>query len=168
MLTTGGTTAAGASRPLVIAAAVGAGLNGGVFFAFSSFVMPALDRLPASQAVAAMQSVNVTAVRAPFMTALFGTALLGGVVAFQAARHRGSAGSTLLLVGGAVYLIGVVGVTIAANVPLNDTLATVDPASAGAAHAWSQFSGPWTGWNTVRTLAGLASAALLTVGATRT
>jgi uncharacterized membrane protein len=31
---------------LMIAAALGAGIAGGVFFGFSSFVMPAIDRLP--------------------------------------------------------------------------------------------------------------------------
>ena len=52
------------------------GVNGGVFFAFSSFVMPALQRLPDAQGIAAMQSINVTAVRPPFMAVLFGTAAL--------------------------------------------------------------------------------------------
>ena len=32
-----------------------------MFFAFSTFVMQALDRLPAPQGIAAMQSINVTA-----------------------------------------------------------------------------------------------------------
>ena len=49
---------------LVIVTAVGAACTGGVLFAFSSFVMPALRRLPPAQGVAAMQSINVTAVRA--------------------------------------------------------------------------------------------------------
>src|SRR5258705_6992637 len=42
--------------------ALGAGLVAGVFFAFSSFVMAALARLPPAQAIAAMQSINVTVV----------------------------------------------------------------------------------------------------------
>jgi hypothetical protein len=66
------------SGPLValtIAAAIGCGAMGGVFFASSAFVMAALRRLPAAQAVAAMQSINVTAVTPPFMLALFGTAV---------------------------------------------------------------------------------------------
>jgi uncharacterized membrane protein len=43
---------------VALAAALGAGLNGGVFFAFSGFVMPALQRLPAAQGIAAMQSIT--------------------------------------------------------------------------------------------------------------
>jgi len=59
---------------LTFASALGCGLNAGVFFAFSSFVMPALARVPAAQGIAAMNSINVFAVTPVFMTALFGTA----------------------------------------------------------------------------------------------
>jgi uncharacterized membrane protein len=50
--------------------ALGCGVNAGVFFAFSSFVMHALSRLPPTQGMAAMQSINVVAVTPVFMTAL--------------------------------------------------------------------------------------------------
>jgi hypothetical protein len=49
------------TRPLewaTLGTALGCGLLAGVFFAFSAFVMPALRRLPASQGIAAMQSIN--------------------------------------------------------------------------------------------------------------
>ena len=59
---------------LTLFAALGCALMAGAFFAFSSFVMPALRRLPATQGIAAMQSINVLAVTPIFMTALFGTA----------------------------------------------------------------------------------------------
>lgn len=62
-----------AAHLLTVAAVLGCGLNAGVFFAFSGFVMAALRRLPAPQGIAAMQSINVTAVRPPLMAALFGT-----------------------------------------------------------------------------------------------
>ena len=54
--------------------ALGCGLVAGVFFAFSSFVMPALKRLPPAQGISAMRSINRLAVTPAFMTALFGTA----------------------------------------------------------------------------------------------
>ena len=59
---------------LTVAAALGCGVNAGVFFAFSSFVMKALGRLQPAQGIAAMQSINRVAVTPVFMTALFGTA----------------------------------------------------------------------------------------------
>ena len=57
-----------------VAAAVGAGTAGGVFFAFSTFVMRALDRLPPAHSLAAMQAINKDAPNPLFMAALFGTA----------------------------------------------------------------------------------------------
>lgn len=67
---------------LTVAAALGAGALGGVFYAFSSFVMPALERLPDAQGLQAMQSINVTAERAGLMVGLFGTALACCVLAY--------------------------------------------------------------------------------------
>ena len=58
---------------LTLVTALGCGLNAGVFFAFSTFVMAGLRRLPAPQAIAAMQSINVTRRTPAFMTALLGT-----------------------------------------------------------------------------------------------
>ena len=61
---------------LVVAAAVGSGLVAGVFAAFSGFVMRAFAGLPAAAGATAMRAVDVTAVRPPLMTLLFGTAVL--------------------------------------------------------------------------------------------
>src|SRR6266581_355151 len=58
------------SRVLTIVTALGAGLNAGVFFAFSSFVMTAVRRLPAAQSISAMNAINKAAPTAWFMTAL--------------------------------------------------------------------------------------------------
>ena len=44
---------------LTLFAALGCGLIAGVFFAFSTFVMKALARLPSGEGMAAMQSINV-------------------------------------------------------------------------------------------------------------
>jgi len=52
--------------------------------------------------------------------------------------------------------------TIAFNVPRNDALAAVDPASAEGASLWASYVTVWTAWNHVRTVAALA-AALLTL-----
>jgi uncharacterized membrane protein len=64
----------GALVGLIGVTALGCGIVGGVFFAFSSFVMTALGRLPAVEGMAAMRSINRVAVTPLFMAALFGTA----------------------------------------------------------------------------------------------
>jgi uncharacterized membrane protein len=147
---------------VVVPAAVGSGLLAGVFFGFSGFVMRALTGLPPAAGAAAMRAVNVTAVRPPLMTALFGTALLDGVAAagVLAGGPVDRAGA-LVLAGTAAYLAGVVGVTVAANVPLNERLAAASPGSAAEAEVWSGYPRRWTRWNTVRTVSGAVAAAAL-------
>src|SRR5919106_3967514 len=107
--------------------ALGCGLVAGVFFAFSSFVMPALKRLPPAYGIAAMQSINKLAVTPAFMTALFGTAVAClGMVAW-AVIVSSERPAALVLAGDALYIVGTIGVTIACNVPLNNKLATLHP-----------------------------------------
>jgi uncharacterized membrane protein len=148
-------------------AAVGAALVGGVFFAFSTFIMPALDELPAAEGIEAMQAVNRTAVGPGLMLALFGTAALCAGVGVIALRHRDRPGARWLLAGSAMYLVGAIGVTMAANVPLNDSLAAVHPHAAGAAGTWADYLTRWTAFNHVRTAASVAAAGLLLVGRRR-
>jgi uncharacterized membrane protein len=154
------------SGPLValtIAAAIGCGVVGGVFFAFSTFVMAALRRLPAAQGIAAMQSLNVTAVMAPLMLLLFGTAALCVALIVAAAVTWGDPSAPWLLAAGVVYLAGEIVVTIAYNVPRNDELATLDPDSAESAARWPAWAAEWTAGNHVRTVAGAVAAGALCV-----
>jgi uncharacterized membrane protein len=143
--------------------ALGCGLVAGVFFAFSTFVMAALKRLPPEQGIAAMQSMNVRAVTPVFMTALFGTAVAClGLVAWAVISSNGRT-TALVLAGCVLYLVGSIGVTMVCNVPLNNRLAKLDPQSAEAPVRWDRFLTRWTAWNHVRTIAALAAAATLTI-----
>jgi uncharacterized membrane protein len=149
---------------LTIATAVGCALNGGVFFAFSSFVMPALARLRPAEGAAAMQSVNVMAVTPPFMTALFGTGALcvAVIVAGLAALDESYGG--WLVAGGALYLAGTIALTMLYHVPRNNGLAAVDPATPEAARVWERYLSEWTTGNHARAAAGIAAAVLLVIG----
>lgn len=157
--------AAGSSGPitpgwveiLTVVAAVGSGLVAGTFFAFTGFVMPALARLPAAQGIVAMQSVNVTAVRPPLMSALFGTAAVWVVVLVLVLVEGGGARTAVVLGGAACYLLGAVGVTAARNVPLNTTLDALDPVASDSGPAWSGYLRSWTRWNTLRAVAAAVS-----------
>jgi uncharacterized membrane protein len=145
-----------------LATALGCGLVAGVFFAFSAFVMPALKRLPPAHGIAAMQSINKLAVTPAFMMALFGTAVAClGLVAW-AAISSSERPAALVLVGGAFYIVGTVGVTIARNVPLNDGLATLHPQDADAAGRWDEYVAKWSAWNHLRAAAAFAAAGTLT------
>jgi uncharacterized membrane protein len=151
---------------LTFCTALGCGLVAGVFFAFSSFVMPALERLPAAQGVTAMQSINIQAVTPVFMTAFVGTAVACialAIVSWRARRSGAAAGAGYVVGGSLLYFVGTFLVTIVFNVPLNDALAVVDPAGADAGRVWADYLAGWNPWNHFRGAASLAATALFTV-----
>lgn len=140
---------------LVFLSTIGAGIVGGVFFAFSTFVMPALGRIPQPQGIAAMQAINVKAINFGFMFALFGTGVCCLLLAIMIALGFGALGAGFVVAGALIYLAGVVLVTMVANVPRNNALARVDPSSGDSARLWEEYLRRWTAWNHVRTLAGI-------------
>jgi uncharacterized membrane protein len=144
---------------LTLAAALGAALIAGVFFAFSTFVMRALGRLPAAHGIAAMQSINVVVLNPWFLGTFLGTAAVCVLTACVAVICWSAPGSAFLLTGGTLYLAGTVGVTMFANVPRNESLATLAPDDPQAASRWADYVRDWTAWNHVRTAAALAAAA---------
>jgi len=148
---------------LTLIAALGAGLVAGIFFAFSTSVMRALDRLSPAQGIAAMQSINVVIINPWFMTAFFGTAVACVVLVVLSLLDWQRLGAGYLLVGSVLYLFGTILVTIVFNVPRNNALAAIEPASADGARLWASYLKSWTAWNHVRTVAALAAAALLTI-----
>ena len=117
----------------VTVAAVGSGVMGGVLFAFSSFVMPALNRIPAREAVLAMQSINERA-PAGLGLPLVGTALVSGALAVHAIAARDD-GWELRLAGSALYLVAFV-ITVAYHIPRNNSLDALDANSAAVAQSW--------------------------------
>jgi uncharacterized membrane protein len=152
---------------LTSAAAVGAAAVGGLFFAFSTFVMHGLDRTDATDAIVAMRGINTEAqANAPFLVMFFGTMLLALGVGIVAVLHLRQPGSGYLLAGAVLTIVAAV-VTVAFNVPLNNQLAGLNPdglSPVEAAAQWQAYRGPWTAWNHVRTVAPLAGSVLLVIG----
>jgi uncharacterized membrane protein len=148
---------------LTLAAVVGAGLVGGVFFAFSNFVMRALERLSPSEGAAAMQSINITVITPTFMTALFGMGVVSLVLIGWGLADLDEPYAGWLIAGGAIYLIGEIVTTLGYHVPRNNALARVDPQSEEGARVWRTYLVEWTRMNHVRTVAGLAAAGLFAV-----
>jgi uncharacterized membrane protein len=152
---------------LTLVSALGSGLMAGVFFAFSAFVMKALARLPATQGIAAMQSINVVVLNPVFLGVFLGTAVACLLLTAVSVFEWDTPGTTSVLSGSAIYLFGTVGVTRAFNVPRNDALASVEPASIDGATLWADYVVSWTAWNHVRTAAALIAAAAFTVALPR-
>lgn len=61
------------------------------------------------------------------------------------------------MAGVVLVVIGMFGVTMLGNVPMNEALARLDPDSTAAAEYWQVVLERWTFWNHVRTLACLVA-----------
>jgi uncharacterized membrane protein len=155
----------GIPRTLTIVAAVAAAVVGGVLFAFSTFVMPALRRMPGTAGMPAMQSMNKMAPASPaFMLALMGTAALCvGLAGWFAFTRWGERGTAWVLAGCALYLLVIV-ITGAYHVPRNDRLDLLDPTATGMDATWRHYVSGWLAWNHARTAAAVASSVAFLVG----
>ena len=144
---------------LIIAAVLGTGLIAGVFFAFSTFVMGALGKLPPAQGIAAMQSINVVVVNPIFMLVLFGTAILAVFLGYGAYLDWPT-NQARILAAASVFYVTAIFITMIFNVPLNDVLADVDPLSSQAIGFWKEYLESWTNYNHLRCMASLAACGL--------
>ena len=145
-------------------ALLGSALVGGIFFAFSSFVMKALARVPSAEGIGAMQSINVVVINPSFLGAFFGTALVSLGAGWLALSGWGSPSAPYFLGGALFYLVGTILVTMLGNVPLNDQLAALAGTDPGAREVWEHYLDRWTMWNHVRTAAAMVAALLFTLG----
>ena len=142
-------------------AAISVGLMAGIYFTFSVFVMQALDAVGQPFGMAAMQSINRVIVKSLFLPLFFASSLACLLLAIFGVMHRGTPGAWQMAGGGALYLIGMLVVTAAANVPLNNALEATDATGPDAEVMWRRYMQSWLPWNHVRTVSCTASLVLL-------
>lgn len=153
-----------AIQAATIFAAVAAGVSSGTTYTFSTFVMRALDRLPQTEAIQAMQSINVQAINPWFLAVFVGTA--PALVALAVVSTLNEGFDVYLWASAAIYLFGVGAVTGAGNVPLNESLEAVSAATATEG-TWVAYSRPWTMLNHVRSAAAALASLILVYSLTR-
>ena len=138
---------------------------GGVFLAFSDFIMRSLAITGGHSGVEAMQVINREVFRWIFMTLFLGMAAASVAIAVYGAFALTGTAGTLIMTAGLVYLFGCFAVTVFFNVPMNETLAGLETATDTTRLYWLETYVPrWTFWNSVRTAACAVSAALLLFG----
>lgn len=143
-----------------IATATATGLMAGLFFAFSVSVNPGLGRLDNTAYLQSMQHINRAILNPVFLLCFLGAAALLAVSCFMQYGKPAPAGFWLMMGAAVVYIAGVLGVTMAGNVPLNDALDKFDIANATAdklQQLRDQFEAPWGRYHAVRTWANVVS-----------
>lgn len=140
-------------------------LIGGVFLAFSDFIMRSLAYTGGVGGVEAMQVINREVFRWIFMALFLGMAVVSVFVVIYSVTNLAGGPGTLILIGAVVYLLGCFAVTVFFNVPMNEALAGMDLSSDMTKDYWTNTYLPgWTMWNTIRTASCTVSAALVLFG----
>ena len=112
-------------------------------------------------AMEAMQAINDSVRNFAFAAGFFGAPVLCAAAMVHSALRRDSVAAWMVLVGGAVYLIGGAGATFLFNVPLNEDLATLDPSLPENHSQMVEWTREWSGWNNVRTIASAVASIFL-------
>lgn len=138
---------------VLIITAVLTALIGGLFYAYSCSVVLGLGKLSDTEYLKAMQNINREILNPVFFMSFMGTVIFLPVATFF---FRGQQPVFIfLLLATVAYLIGVFGVTVAGNVPMNDTLDKFD-ISGSTAEAIRQmrenFENRWNFLNNIRTV----------------
>lgn len=140
--------------------AIGCGLLAGLYFAFSTFIMTALGRIDQAAGISAMVEINRVIVQSLFVPVFWASTLTSLVLAVLAPFRWNEPGAAMWLAGGVLYVVGMFVVTVVFNVPLNNALAAVKPASGEAGILWARYLADWTWWNHVRTVTSTLAFAL--------
>jgi len=145
---------------LIITATVTA-LIAGLFYSYSCSVVLGLGKLSDTEYLKSMQSINREILNPVFFMSFMGTAILLPVSAFLF-RSQGPV-FIFLLLAAIAYLIGVFGVTIFGNVPLNDQLDKFDIVNSttdGIKKMREIFENRWNFLNNIRTVFSVISIVL--------
>lgn len=122
----------------------------GFWCTWGIIVLPALDNVPPTVAVASMRSLNESVLTPAFLMPFFASPLFSAAATLALATEGAAIAATLLGVATGTQIFGVILVTRAMNVPLNDHLARTN---AAAEDAWAAFSSAWQRAHRLRTTA---------------
>lgn len=138
---------------------------GGVFSAFSEFVMAGLLRASPAGGIEVMQHINRTVLRTPFVAGIVSIAAFSVLFALYGLAVFDGAALVTLVLAPLVYLPGVFLMTMFGNVPMNNRLDRLDHHSAEAETYWREYGRRWTRLNHVRYLGSVLTAGLYIIAA---
>jgi uncharacterized membrane protein len=142
------------------------GLMAGLFYAWSISVTPGLAKINNESYIRAFQSMNRAILNPAFFIAFFGLVILLLFVSYTSYQSANSAQFWLIISATSLYIIGIMFVTIAGNIPLNNSLEVlnIDTMTAQQMETFrSGFEAKWNSLNMIRTICSSASFILLII-----
>jgi len=139
------------------------GFIGGVYFAFSFFVMQSLKKTGDSDAIRTMNAINVVILKSPFMLLFFFSSFIAfilfleNLILYKIISNEGFASL--------IFLVGMFICTATKNVPLNNKLADFDfnDSNRNPEIEWNDYYKNWIKWNHIRTASCFLSMVLLLI-----
>lgn len=155
-----------AENLLIITSVLTFATMAGVYFSFSIFVMRALNTLPDHEATAAMNAINRVILTSWFMPLFFGSSLLAVLCIWSGVANSATPlQGALLAAAGISYVLGMLGVTMLFNVPLNTRLAKsgLTESVGKEAISWSDYYRDWLTFNHIRLASCVAATIVLLI-----
>jgi uncharacterized membrane protein len=149
---------------VLLLAALATALMAGLFYNWTTAITTGLHKLQDREYIAAMQSINRAIQNPLFFLSFFGAALLLPFSCYLHFKSTFPVNFYLLLAATVLYLTGVMAVTIAGNIPLNNMLDKFDLANASVDKITAMrqaFENKWNNLNTIRTIASFISLLLV-------
>lgn len=138
---------------------------GGVFSAFSEFIMSALARTKPPAAIEAMQHINVTVIKTQFVAGILSIALFSVLFSIYSLMVFDGPARITILLATLVYLPTVFFMTMFGNVPMNNKLERLDHTTSEAETYWNIYVRDWTRLNHVRSLGSVITSGLYIIAA---
>ncbi|MES2689241.1 MAG: anthrone oxygenase family protein [Bacteroidota bacterium] len=145
---------------LLFASVLLTALIAGLFYGWACSVVPGLGRITDREYISAMQSMNKAIINPVFMLSFMGALIVLPLACYYSYSHSSITCFYLMLAAALFYIIGSFGITMACNVPLNNSLESFDLSSATAVEITQKrtsFEMPWNKYHLVRTIAAVAS-----------
>lgn len=142
------------------------GLLAGLFYGWQCSVMNGLATLPDKEYLMAFQSMNKAILNPIFFLSFMGSLIALAITAFVFYKGGNSQVLPYLVTSLVIYAIGVFGITMSCNVPLNESVAAFDISTATEIQIKEMrlsFENPWNNWHLIRTIASIVSFIILTI-----
>lgn len=136
------------------------GLIAGLLFGYSCSVNVGLKSLPDNEYIKAMQAINIAIQNPYFLTMFLCLILILPVTSFLQYKEMAYTSFYIISTTTLIYFVGVFGITIFCNVPLNEQLAKFDVSVATIneiATMRQSFEKSWNTYHSIRTIASIVS-----------
>lgn len=148
---------------LIVTTTIITALSGGVFFAWTCSVMPGMKQLEDANFILSFQAMNRAIQNPLFFSCFFGAAILLLLSAWYYYRTKLSG---FVLIAAFCYIIGVIGITIYGNIPLNENIddVTISMMFEADLHNFrTKVETSWNRFNNIRSMASVISVTMLVI-----